>query len=137
MSRPSLVPELIVSDLDRTIAFYCDVLRFEIAYSRPEERFAYFAHGNAHLMVEQPVGRSFLVGPLEHPYGRGINIQIEVPDVAALYAAVNAAAAPIHLPIEDKWYRRDEVLLGNRQFVVQDPDGYLMRLFESLGEKPV
>ncbi len=26
--------------------------------------------------------------------------------------------------------------VGNRQFVVQDPDGYLLRFFSDLGERP-
>jgi len=133
---PRLVPELVVSDIARSVAFYCDVLGFTVQYERPEERFAYLDREGAHLMLEQPTGRSFVVGELAHPYGRGVNLQIEVSEVAALYARVGAAGAPLHLPLEDRWYRRDETLLGNRQFVVQDPDGYLLRCFQDLGERP-
>jgi hypothetical protein len=44
---------------------------------------------------------------------------------------------PLFVPLEERWYRRDDVLLGNRQFLVQDPDGYLLRFFEDLGERPL
>ena len=37
--------------------------------------------------------------------------------------------------IEYERYRQDNKLLGNREFLVQDPDGYLLRFSEYLGEK--
>lgn len=36
-----------------------------------------------------------------------------------------------------KKYRQDNKLLGNKEFLVQDPDGYLLRFAEDLGEKEV
>jgi catechol 2,3-dioxygenase-like lactoylglutathione lyase family enzyme len=38
---PSLVPELVVSDLTISLSFYVGVIGFRIAYERPERRFAY------------------------------------------------------------------------------------------------
>jgi len=131
-----LVPELICSDIERSLTFYTDVLGFAVLYARPEERFAYLDREGAQVMIEQPTGRAFLAGELAHPYGRGVNLQIEVADVAALYRTVEAADAAIYLPLEEKWYRRDQTLLGNRQFIARDPDGYLLRFFEDLGERP-
>jgi hypothetical protein len=40
------------------------------------------------------------------------------------------------LDLEDRWYDRDSLSFGNRQFVVQDPDGYLLRFFQDLGSRP-
>ncbi len=37
--------------------------------------------------------------------------------------------------IEYERYRQDNKLLGNREFLVQDPDGYLLRFSEDLGVK--
>ena len=106
-------------------------------YARSEERFAFLEREGAQLMIEQPIdpGRTWLTGALEHPYGRGINLQIEVSDVAGLHARCIAFGARVFLPLEDRWYRRDDELTGNRQFVVQDPDGYLLRFFQDLGAK--
>jgi catechol 2,3-dioxygenase-like lactoylglutathione lyase family enzyme len=131
----SLVPELICADIERSLGFYTDVLGFHVRFARPEERFAYLEREGAEIMLEQPTGRMFLVGELTNPYGRGMNLQIRVGDVAALYAAVQASGCTVVLPLEDKWYRQDRVVRGNRQFVVQDPDGYLLRFFEDLGSK--
>ena len=135
MRLAKLVPELHCSDIEASLRFYTQVLGFSILFSRPEERFAYLEREDAQVMIEQPVDRTFVAGELERPYGRGMSLQIEVSQVAELYAAVQLAGAPIQLSIEEKWYRANERLLGNRQFVVMDPDGYLLRFFEDLGER--
>lgn len=41
------------------------------------------------------------------------------------------------LPLEERWYRRDDLEIGVRQFAVQDPDGYLIRLSQSIGKSAV
>ena len=66
-----LVPELYVSDLARSLAFYCGALGFRMVYERSEERFAYIERNGAEFMLEEPVGRTWLAGPLEAPFGRG------------------------------------------------------------------
>ena len=134
----ALIPELYCSDSDRSLRFYIDVLGFEVKYARTDEGFAFLERESAQLMLEQYAKseRNWLAGPLEQPYGRGMNLQIEVSDMATLHAAVTAAAAQILVPLEDQWYRVGEVEMGNRQFVVLDPDGYLLRFFEHLGERP-
>ena len=132
-----LVPELCCSEIERSLRFYVDVLGFSVLFARPEERFAYLDRDGAQLMIEQSVGRAFLAAELAYPYGRGVNLQIETAEVGALYEKVQAAFAPIYLPLEDRWYRRDQLLLGNRQFIVHDPDGYLLRFFQDLGSKSV
>jgi hypothetical protein len=45
------------------------------------------------------------------------------------------AKASIFLPLEEKYYKTDLGDAGNKQFIVQDPDGYLLRFFEDLGIK--
>jgi catechol 2,3-dioxygenase-like lactoylglutathione lyase family enzyme len=132
-----MVPELYCSSFERSLQFYTQVLGFSVLYGRPEERFAYLDREGAHLMIEQPTDRIFVVGELAYPYGRGMNLQIQVSSVESLYTQVKASGAEIYLDLEDRWYRRDQILLGNRQFVVLDPDGYLLRFFEDLGQKPV
>src|SRR5688572_19316839 len=43
---------------------------------------------------------------------------------------------PLFIGIEERWYSLDHAYLGNRQFSVQDIDGYLLRFFEHLGSRP-
>lgn len=65
-----------------------------------------------------------------------MNLQITVPEVAPILSALDRAGHPLYLPPEDKWYRRGADETGNRQFVVADPDGYLLRFCEDLGTRP-
>jgi len=136
MTAP-LVPELDVTDLDASLAFYCDVLGFQVRYLRPEERFAYLKREGAELMLEEAAGpgRRFRTAPLERPFGRDANFQIQVTDAPGLVERVRGAGAPILIDLEDRWYRRGDGEVGNRQFVVVDPDGYLLRFFEDLGRR--
>ena len=135
---PSLVPELDVSGLAASLAFYVDVIGFSIAYDRPDELFAYLVRDDVHLMLEEAdgPGRRFRTAPLEPPFGRGVNFQIRVHAVADLYAKVLATGRTFIVPLEERWYRRDDTELGHRQFVVADPDGYILRFFESIGSRP-
>ena len=138
-SPPLLIPELDVSDLDRSLSVYIDVLGFRLHVSRPEERFAYLIREGVHLMLEEIAGpgRRFHTAPMEHPFGRGMNLQIEVADVDALYASVQQAGLSVVIPLEERWYRQDQLEAGNRQFVMADSDGYLLRFFRDLGRRPV
>jgi catechol 2,3-dioxygenase-like lactoylglutathione lyase family enzyme len=134
-----LVPEFYCSDFLQSLKFYTEILGFKVRYARIEERFAYLERENAELMIEQTINpaRTFITGELAHPYGRGMNLQITVSDVDSLYANVQSANCSIFLPLEDKWYRADNLELGNRQFVVSDPDGYLLRFAQQLGERSI
>ncbi|MGK9204140.1 bleomycin resistance protein [Sinorhizobium meliloti] len=135
-----VVPELSVSDWRKSLRFYCDVLGFNIDYQRPENGFAYLSLGPAELMIDQiGVGRDFdnRYLPDAYPFGRGINLQIKVANVTTIGASLRAHGAPLVLPMEERWYRVNEQETGNRQFVVADPDGYLLRFFEDLGLRPL
>jgi catechol 2,3-dioxygenase-like lactoylglutathione lyase family enzyme len=132
---PPLIPELDVIDLDRSLAIYVDVFGFSIHLQRPEERFAYLIREKAHLMLEEAAGpgRRFRTAPLDYPLGRGINLQIAVSNVDELYDAVQRSGLVVHIPLEVRWYRHEQREVGNRQFVVIDTDGYLLRFVGLLG----
>ncbi len=134
---PPLIPELDVSDLDRSLAVYVHVFGFSIYVQRPEERFAYLIREKAHLMLEEAAGpgRRFRTAPLDYPFGRGVNLQIAVSNVDDLYADAQRSGLIIQLPLEERWYRHERSEVGNRQFVVIDPDGYLLRFVRVLGRR--
>jgi len=136
---PPLIPELDVDDLDRSLTVYVRVFGFSIYVQRPEERFAYLIREGAHLMLEETAGpgRRFRIAPLAYPFGRRVNLQIAVSNVDALHSAVQRSGLSIHIPLEERWYRHEESEFGNRQFVVMDPDGYLLRFFSALGRRYV
>jgi catechol 2,3-dioxygenase-like lactoylglutathione lyase family enzyme len=137
-SDPTLVPELLVTGLDLSLAFWRDLCGFEVAYDRPEEGFAYLTLGSAHLMLEEiGEGRHWMTGPLEAPFGRGIYFQISVPDAESLSQSLAAAGVEFYLPLEAKRYWVGDEEVGVQQFLVTDPDGYLVRFQTSLGRRPV
>lgn len=130
-----LVPELLVADLAASLRFWCRLCGFTVAYDRPEDRFAYLHRDGVQVMLEEAAGpgRRWVTGPLETPFGRGINLQMELPAIGPVLAALEAAGWPLFLAVEEKWYRAGDRESGVRQFLVQDPDGYLLRFQESLG----
>ncbi len=136
---PVLVPELGVSDWSASRAFYVDVLGFDVRYDRPEDGFSYLSLGGADLMLDQNgMGRTYEGGyrPSARPFGRGTNLQIAVPDLTPFLDALSAAGHPLFIAPETAWYRRNEEEVGQRQFVVADPDGYPLRFCASLGTRP-
>lgn len=129
-----LVPELDVFDLEQSDAFWCKILGFEIAYQRPESRFMYVELEGAQVMLTQRNG-NWETGILERPLGRGINFQMFVHSVAPLVEALRRSNWPLFRDCHDAWYRIAGEERGNRQFLVQDPDGYLLRFAEDLGSR--
>lgn len=133
MSGARLVPELLVSDHVASRDFYVRLIGFRVQYERLEEKFAYLDLDGAEIMIEQETD-FWLTAKREKPYGRGINLQIEVTDLDGILARLSAAGVPLFRPVEEAWYRAGDRYAGNRQFLVQDPDGYLLRMFQDLGE---
>jgi len=136
----ALVPEFAVTDWQASLRFYCDILGFSCRYQRSEEGFAYLERDGAELMIDQiNQGRTFggQYLPTEYPFGRGLNVQIRVSAIDPILASLKAANIPLFLPLEEKWYRNGDMEAGNRQFVVADPDGYLLRFYEDMGSRPV
>ncbi|MDM1395932.1 VOC family protein [Myroides odoratimimus] len=133
----ALVPEFVVSDLASSLQFWCDYIGFEVMYDRKEEHFAYLGMGEAQVMLEQynPADREWETGVMEKPYGRGINFQIEVNAIIPILKRLQEAKYNVFIDVEERWYRVEDVEFGQKQFLVQDPDGYLLRLIENLGER--
>ena len=127
-----------MSDLDRSLAFWRDLIGFHVLYDRPEEGFACLDLGGAELMLDQysPQTRHWLTRPFTPPLGNGVNLQVTVDDVAPILARLAANGWPLFMPVEDKWYRVGREDAGQRQFVVADPDGYLLRPAQDLGFRP-
>lgn len=136
MTSAKLIPELYVSSYKTSISFYQDVLGFCILYNRPTEYFAMLERQGAQIMIEE-LGhdRNWISAELSPPFGRGVNFQIETTSAQDLYDNIKASNASIFLELEEKWYDTDIGATGNKQFIVQDPDGYLLRFFEDLGVK--
>ena len=129
-----LIPELSVSDVGESLEFYVGVLGFGVEYSRPEEGFFFLSFEGSQIMVEE-VNYHWSTGELEHPFGRGINFQIAVSDVSTLVERLEQAGVALFRPVCEKWYRGGDAEFGQIEFLVQDPDGYLLRFTQDIGER--
>ncbi|WLH01684.1 bleomycin resistance protein [Pseudomonas beijingensis] len=132
-----LIPELIVSDIKASSRFYCKIIGFSVEYERPNDGFMFISYHGSQLMLEQDDHEEspWRVGPLQKPYGRGMNLSIDCPDVRALAKTLIGSGYELHKPIEECWYKENNLLQGQSNFLVLDPDGYLLRFAQYLGSK--
>jgi len=126
MKYNSLIPELSVTDIDKTKTFYVDVLGFRVAYERPENKFVFVAKEDNQVMLEQ-VNHNWNTGELEYPFGRGVNFEMNVSDVDSLYKTIIDKGVVPFKSMETVVYQCDGEEIKQKQFLVQDPDGYLLR----------
>jgi catechol 2,3-dioxygenase-like lactoylglutathione lyase family enzyme len=130
-----LIPELLVSDLDASLVFWVQLLDFEVVYNRTEDRFVYLRREAVDVMLEERGrGRNWITGDLQQPFGRGINFEIESADWSAQLAKLRNKNWPLFMQPETKGYRVGGIEKSQLQFLVQDPDGYLLRLAQPLGQ---
>lgn len=129
------IPELSVTNLNESLNFY-KTLGFKIEYERPENKFAFISLGKIQFMLQEISNNDkWAIAPLTYPFGNGINFQLEVDNLDKIYNNLKDKNYKITFDIEENWYRQDDKLLGNKEFLIQDPDGYLLRFSEDLGEK--
>ena len=131
------IPELSVTNLENSLNFY-KTAGFKIEYDRPENKFAFISLGEIQFMLQEISNTDkWDVAPLSYPFGNGINFQLEVENLDEIYNNFKNLDYKITFDIEENWYRQDNRLLGNKEFLIQDPDGYLLRFSEDLGEKEI
>jgi catechol 2,3-dioxygenase-like lactoylglutathione lyase family enzyme len=127
-----MVVELHVNDLGAGLAFWRDILGFRIAYQRPEERFVYLEHPEGQqIMLCQRHG-GFETGPLQYPLGQGAMLQIYFEDISSVLDRLQKESWPIYLGPREVWRRVGALDHGQREVFVQDPDGYLLMIAQSI-----
>ena len=129
MNFNKLIPELSVSDINKTREFYVDVLGFKICYERPEDKFIFVEKDGNQIMLEQ-INDNWNVGKMEYPFGRGINFEMTISDVDAVYERIEKAGIKLFRKMEIKDYECGNEIVHQKQFLVQDPDGYLLRFVD-------
>ena len=120
-----LIPELSVSDILKSKEFYLS-LGFSILYERKEDKFCFLELDGNQLMIEE-VNEHWNTGVLEYPYGRGINLSMEVKDIDSIYRLAVENQYPIFRDMQIDQYRVGDKLYCDKQFLIQDLDGYLLR----------
>jgi catechol 2,3-dioxygenase-like lactoylglutathione lyase family enzyme len=132
-----LMAEMMVTDYPVSLAFWTGVLGFGIAFERPAQKLACLVHPDgAQVMVYQRDG-DWETGTMEAPFGRGMVVQVYLRDVDAVAARVVAAGVRFYVEPREKWRDWGDRLGGQREFLVQDPDGYLVMVVQRIGERPL
>jgi lactoylglutathione lyase len=121
-----LTPNLIVSDVERSVRFYCDILGFEVTATVPETApyvFAIVQSGGVEVFLNAPEPAIAEYPAFkDRPIGGTLTLFIEVMDIAGAHASLKERV-PIAMPLEHKWY-------GVTEFAFADPDGYLITFAE-------
>lgn len=127
----ALIPELSVNDIEKSKWFYIGLLSFKLEYERTDDKFAFISLEEAQMMLEETNGH-WETGGLSHPFGRGINFQIEVEDIHPIIERLKKASIPLfRKPIVSKYTSNDTIFV-QKEFLVQDPDGYLLRFSQEM-----
>ena len=118
-------PVLLVSDLERSLAFYRELLGFECETHGDPPDFAVVKRDDAILLLALAPPDAHLV-PHWHVVEKMWNAYIRVEEVDELYREVQGRGCPIDYSISNKPH-------GFREFGVTDPDGYDIAFGEPLG----
>lgn len=121
----SLIPELSVSNIENSKNFYQN-LGFQIVYERPENKFCFLKLENNQIMIEE-VNENWNVGKLEYPYGNGINISMTISDIEFLYKNLKDKNFKFFKDLMVNEYKVKDKNSKDKEFLIQDPDGYLLR----------
>jgi len=117
-----LTPNLIVSNVERSIAFYRDVLGFDPGMTVPDAApfvFASVQSGPVEIFFNAPEPAVAEYPAFkDRPIGGTLTLYIEVTDIQQVYDALDGRVT-VAMPFEKKWY-------GVTEFAIEDPDGYLI-----------
>ena len=119
-TTPAISPFFIVSNVDRSIAFYRDNLGFEMRFQEPDRDpfFAVIGRDGAQIFIKSDKDAAPLPNSQRHPFIRW-DAYVYAPDPDALAAEFAGHGAAFSAPLEDT---HD----GLRGFEICDPDGYLL-----------
>lgn len=135
MKLTDVTPNLIVSDMDRSTAFYRDVLGFSVVTTVPDAApfvFAWMQRDDVNVFLNTSEGVKHDLPELAaRPVGgtATLFIMLEADSTAngvdAMFRAVDGRVKVV-MPLKDQFY-------GMREFGVEDPDGYVICFAQRIG----
>lgn len=125
MKFNKLIPELSVTDIEKSKEFYIK-LGFRVLYERKKDKFAFLELEGNQIMIEQ-INDNWNTGKLEYPFGRGINISMSVDNVIDYYNKLVNNNIKMYKDLMLNKYQVDDYEYEDIEFLIQDPDGYLLR----------
>jgi len=119
MTKEEMVPfavEIFVSDLDKVMNYYANVLGFNIHRLDKEGRFAALTFNDVILMIQEKPN-------LEELKRVGVVLRFIINNIEDYYEKVKEKGAIIYAPIKAMDY-------GLTRFKVKDPEGYIIKFSE-------
>jgi len=130
-----ILAEFYVTDFSKSLHFYVDIIGFKVEYKRENPHFAFLSYSGSQIMIQKLAPGEKEAEKLEYPFGRGLNFQIETKSVQKIITSLDKNNYPLKRGIKDSWYQAGDKSYGCREILVQDPDGYLLRFSETIGER--
>ena len=135
MNFNCLIPELRVTNLKKSKDFYTNTLGFKVEYER--EDFAMVCLDKCQIMLQQLTlpsapGSWNVSDDMQYPFGRGINFQIILPEIKSVYNKIKKHKYPIFIDLIESNYKENDINYHVLEFLVKDPDGYLLRFQQDL-----
>ena len=123
-----LTPNLLVANVERSLAFYVDTLGFARSMTVPEQSpfvFAAVTSGSIEIFVnDASTAVKEYPAFVGKPIGATGTMFIEVEGVDAIHDRLKSRVK-IVMPIVTQFY-------GMREFAIEDPDGYVITFAERL-----
>ena len=123
MTLLKLTPELVVTDVDKSVDFYINILGFEKIEG--DSHFARLQAGTSELMIMLKSDFDLEAPTLNRPHHSGWSlIIIETDDIEEIYKNI-ISQVKIHRELQSTDY-------GTQEFTFSDPDGYLIQFTQRL-----
>ncbi|MEZ5292530.1 MAG: glyoxalase superfamily protein [Vicinamibacterales bacterium] len=126
----TITPNLIVRDIARSTAFYCDVLGFRVAQTVPDaapHAFVWLDRDGVAVFLNDPAAVARDLPEYGAPaFGGTSTLFVVLEGVDALHARVSQSV-PIVMPLRTQPY-------GMREFAIHDPDGHLITFAERVAQ---
>lgn len=108
---------------------------FKVEYERKD--FAMMVQGDCQIMLQQLTlpsreGSWNVSDDMKYPFGRGINLQIIYPDISHIYCSLKRHRKDIFIDLLISDYIENGYVNHVLEFLVQDPDGYLLRFQQDI-----
>lgn len=132
MNFNRLIPELTVSNIEVSKKFYVDLIGFQLEYERKEDKFVFLSLEGSQIMLEEIHDEGWNVAEFIYPFGRGIHFSIEVDDIDTLYNRLISKKYSFYRPLLVNRYESNGQYIEQKEFLLQDPDGYLFRFTHEL-----
>jgi len=127
MKLTAVTPSLFTDDIDRSIAFYRDVLGFEVRITVPDRAPFVFVSlerdGITVFLNDAAAARRDASEATWLTVGKsGVTMFIDMENIVDFWTQIKGKA-PVAMPLVEQWY-------GLTEFSVTDPDGYLLTFAE-------